>query len=668
MLSPSTVLTSRVGYFRHDLWITLYTSGFDPTALGFPAYLLKTLPAYFPAIAPSGYTSFGSGRSGGNQFTESASWSWSEAVNKTIRRHSLKFGGEFRTMLDNINSPTTNFGSYSFNAGFTQSNALTAVSGQGNAVASMLLGLPSGGSAPINAALAYGFHYYGAYVQDDWRVTDKLTLSAGLRWDFESPVTERNNQMNGGFDLASNSPLQVADPLQPGLVMKGGLLFTSSGNRMAYKRDLNNLQPRLGLAWHAFNKTVILAGYGLSYLATFSPAPNLGYSISTPYTGSNDGIYSNGNTLSNPYPQGILTPTGSKNGLATYMGQSVSFPNPDRVIPKVHQFSLGVQRELPFRSMLEVSYVGSRSRELDTSRNIDDVTMAQYLQYGSNATPNLNDSVANPFSGLIPSSNLNGTTTTRYQLLRPYPQFTGITENNIPVGRAWYNSLQARLEKRLSHGLNVNVSYTYAKLMEAVSLLNNLDAAPSATLGGTDTPHRVVIAGNWAFPFFKSTHGILAVFLKGWQANGIFMRQVGFPLGAPSGFYSSGIDPKLSNPTDIRAFNTCTLQTNGLRVNCASTDEPLAFIQQQNNTLRTLSSRFPSLRPPKVPNLDCSLFKAVTLHENWQLQFRAEAFNALNSPQLGAPNTGLTGTTAGQVGLTQANDPRNIQLSLRLRF
>ncbi len=112
ILSPSTVLTSRVGYLRHDLWITLYTSGFDPTQLGFPASLLQTLPPYFPSIQPSGYTSFGSGRSFGNQFTESASWSWSETVNKTIRRHSVKFGGEFRAMLDNINSPTTNFGSY----------------------------------------------------------------------------------------------------------------------------------------------------------------------------------------------------------------------------------------------------------------------------------------------------------------------------------------------------------------------------------------------------------------------------------------------------------------------------------------------------------------------------------------------------------------------------
>jgi hypothetical protein len=204
--------------------------------------------------------------------------------------------------------------------------------------------------------------------------------------------------------------------------------------------------------------------------------------------------------------------------------------------------------------------------------------------------------------------------------------------------------------------------------MESVGFLNNQDAGTAATLGGTDTPHRIVIAGNWEIPLFAHTRGIAGVFLKGWQANGIFMRESGFPLGAPSGFYSAGIDPKLDNPTDLRAFNTCTLLITGVRQNCASAAEPLAFIQQQPNTLRTLSSRFPSLRPSKVPSLDVSMFKGVTLHENLQLQFRAESFNTTNSPQLGAPNTGLSGTTAGQVGLTQSNDPRNIQLSLRLMF
>lgn len=671
ILSPSTVLTSRVGYLRHDLWITLYTSGFDPTNLGFPSYLLNTLPPYFPAIQPSSYTSFGSGRSAGNQFTESASWSWSEMVSKTIDTHQLKFGGEFRVMLDNINSPTTNFGTYTFSPAWTQFNALNSSTGTGNSIASLLLGLPSGGSAPINAALAWGYHYYGFFAQDDWRVTPKLTLSMGLRWDYESPVTERNNQDDGAFDFSANSPIQVVDPLQPGLTLKGGLTFPASGNRLPYNRDLNNFQPRIGIAWHPWDKTVIRAGYGLSYFATFTPPPTQGFSTSTPYVGSNDGgISSNGNSLSNPYPQGILTPSGSKLGLSTFLGQSISFVDPNRVIPKVEEFSVGIQRELPSRSVVEVSYVGSRSNALDVSHQLDAVTLPQLLQYGGNfASPNLTDSVPNPFAGLLPSTSINGATTTRQQLLLPYPQFTGVTETSIPVGYAWYNSMQIRFDKRVSRGLNFLVSYTLSKTMEAVTFLNNQDAGPARTLAATDTPNRIVVSGNWSLPLFSHAKGIAGVFLKGWQLNGIFMREDGFPLTAPSGFYSAGIDPSLgAATTDQRYFNTCTLETNGTRVNCASSSEPIAFIQQQNNTLRTLSPRFPSLRPPKVPNADLSMFKAFQLRERMRLQFRAEAFNATNSPQLGLPNTSLTSTTAGVVTLTQSNDPRNIQLSLRLMF
>jgi len=683
VLSPSTVLTSRLGYFRHDLWITLYASGYNPTTLGFPSSLLNTLPPYFPTISVSGYQGFGASRSGGNQFTESATWSWAEIVNRTIHRHQVKFGGEFRVNLDNVNSPVTNFGSYSFSAGWTQQNALTSSAAAGNSIASLLLGMPSGGSVPINAALAYGNRYYGFFVQDDWRVSGKLTLSYGLRWDYESPITERNNQINAGFAFNQNSPVQINDPLQPGLTLKGGLLFAGSSDRLPYGRDTNNLQPRVGLAWHPMNKTVVRAGYGLSYVATFTPSGTQGFSYSTPFNATPDGgITFSGNFLQNPYPTGILTPTGSKAGLSTFLGQSISFVDQGRVIPRVHQFSVGVQRELPMRTVLEVSYVGSRSQELTVSQNLDTVNWAQLLQYGGNVTPNLTDSCsatstlcpyANPLYGLLPAGPGLTTSTTRQQLLLPYPQFTGVTESNLPVGKSWYNSLQVRLDKRFSHGLNVLVSYTHAKWLSATGYLNAQEGTtvtPDRTLNGTDTPDRIVISGNWALPIFTQTHGILAVFLKGWQANGVFMREAGFPLGAPGGYVSSGINPALSGANESKAFNTCTQLTTGVLENCTFNGNtlPVAFIQQYSNPVRTLSGEFPTIRPPKVPNADLSLFKTFRLRETWNLQFRAEAFNALNSPQFGGPSTSLNATSAGVVTLTQVNDPRNMQLSLRLRF
>jgi hypothetical protein len=685
VLSPSTVLTSRAGYIRHDLWITLYASGFDPTTLGFPSSLLKVLPPYFPTIAASGYQTFGAARSGGNQFTESGDWSWAEVVNRTVRRHNVKFGGEFRVLLTNVNSPTTNFGSYSFNSGWTQQNATSGNAAYGNAVASMLLGMPSSGSVPINPAYAYGNHYYGVFIQDDWRVTNKVTLSYGVRWDYESPITERNNQMDGPFNFNANSPVQVVDPLQPGLVLKGGMTFTGPGNRMAFQRDLNNVQPRLGIAWHPADKTVIRAGYGLSYVATLDKGPGTGFAVSTPYNASTDGnFHFSGNYLNNPYPNGIVMPSGSSLGLSTYLGNSVSFVDPNRVIPRVHQFSVSVQRQLPLRSVLEVTYAGSRSQELNASQNLNAVTMAQLQQYGANAVPNLSDSCSasnaacpygNPFLNVLPATVSLGTATSisRSQLLLPYPQFTGLTENNIPMGKSWYNSLQVRYEKRVSHGLNVLVSYTHERWLNATGWLNAqepITQTPDRSLAGQDTPHRVVISGNWAIPLFAHTHGILAVFVKGWQANGIFMREVGFPLGLPSGYWSTGISPALPNgvANETRAFNTCTILTSLVRQNCANPYELPAFWQQYSNTYRTIGGNTSQVRPPKVPNADLSMFKAFSLHEGLRLQFRAEAFNATNSPQFGGPSTSLTATSAGSVGLTQVNDSRNVQLSLRLLF
>src|SRR5262249_21243064 len=161
---------------------------------------------YFPQITMSSYTSFGAGRSQGDQLSFSSNWDWTETINRTIGRHSLKFGGEFRTILDNINSPASNFGNFAFTPAFTQQNPLSASAASRNAVASMLLGFPNSGQVNYNAALAYAFHYYSTFIQDDWRLRNNLTLSFGGRWDYESPLTERNNQQNRGFDFSAPSP------------------------------------------------------------------------------------------------------------------------------------------------------------------------------------------------------------------------------------------------------------------------------------------------------------------------------------------------------------------------------------------------------------------------------------------------------------------------------
>lgn len=664
-LSPSTVLTTRAAFMRHYFNIRLYSEGFDPTQLGFPASLVAQLPRkFFPRINMTDYTQFGAGRNIGSEFTFSDVWSLSETVNKTVGAHAVKFGGEFRSKRDNQDRPTSSFGSFSFTKGFTQADPLRGDAASGSAMASFLMGIPESGSVPINSPPAYTSLYYVAFVQDDWRLSSSVTLNLGLRWDYESPISERYNQQNRGFDFTSPSPLKV-----PGLDLKGGLLFTDKDHRLPYKRDLNNVQPRLGLAWQMLPKTVLRGGYGMSYQPTFSPAYMNGFSITTPYVASYDGGITPGpNRLQNPYPTGILMPPGRSLGLATMLGQGFTFANPERTIPKVHNFSIGIERALPWRSVVEVSYVGTRTRELETAKGINEVTAAQLTQYGAS----LASAVPNPFAGLLPGTALNGATVQRQQLLRPFPQFTGITEARNPMGLGWYNALQARVEKRLSSGFHFLLSYTYSKTMEATSYLNAQDPMdqPARALTDNDAPHRLVLSGGWELPFFKNAHGLTKAAFGGWKINGIAVSQSGLSLAAPSGYYSSGIDPALpkGKRTMNRYFNTCTLTVTGVRQNCASSDEPVAFIAQPPYTLRTLGLRIGSIRDQRPLNIDFSVFKNVPVRERIRIEFRAESFNLLNSPWFGSPSTSLASTNAGVVTPSQTNDPRNVQLALRLVF
>src|SRR5574340_157374 len=181
-LSPSTVLTTRVGFMRHYFNIRLFADGFDPVQLGFPSSLVSQLPRkMFPRVSMTDYTQFGAGRNIGSEYTFSDTWSWSESVNRVIGSHSVKFGGEFRVKRDNQDRPTSSFGSFSFTKAFTQADPLRSDAASGSAMAAFLMGVPASGSILYNTPMAYASRYYVAFVQDDWRVSRNLTLNLGFR-------------------------------------------------------------------------------------------------------------------------------------------------------------------------------------------------------------------------------------------------------------------------------------------------------------------------------------------------------------------------------------------------------------------------------------------------------------------------------------------------------
>ena len=661
-LSPTLVLSTRLGYIRHQFAIAQYGEGFDPGQLGYPAALVSQLPRkFFPRISYTDYTAFGPQRSTGSEFTFSDTWSWSETVNKIVGSHAFKFGGEARVMFNNQDRPTSSFGRFDFSKGYTQRDPLRGDAASGNAFASLLLGIPGSGSVPINSAPAHSNRYYVLFWQDDWRVSRKVTLNLGLRWDYESPQSERFDQQNRGFDATAANPFKV-----PGLQLKGGLLFTDSSNRLPYQRDLNNWQPRVGVAYQFRATTVFRAGYGISYLPTFDTGGNNGFSVETPYVSSVDGGLTPSSRWSTPYPNGLVMPPGRSQGLATLVGRGFSYGYHDRLIPHVRQFSAGFQQELPWRLLVDASYVGSRTRAVQTGKGINEVT-AEQLKLGTDLLTLL----PNSFQGLLPGTAFNGATVPRQQLLRPFPQFTGITENNRSNGYTWFNSLQVRVEKRLSAGFHFLLSYTLSKSMEATSYLNSQDRIGELCpmLTSVDAPNRLILSGAYELPFFNNARGAAKAVLGGWQVNSIVSFQSGLPIGTPGGAYSTGISAEIPGGQRSRErwFNPCTINLTGGRQNCAG-NEPAAFAVQPPYTLRTLSMRFPDIRTRRAGIADFSIFKAFDLREGLKFQLRAESFNTLNTPWFGGPNTTLGSANFGVVSPSQANDPRNVQLVLKLMF
>lgn len=662
-LGPTLVSSFRMGYIRHQFAIQQYGEGFDPTTLGFPASAVSSLPRkFFPRIDYTDYTAFGPQRSTGSEFTFSDTWSVAETLSKVYRSHQFKFGFEGRQMFNNQDRPTSSFARFNFRRNFTQRDPLRGDAASGNAFASLLLGTAESGESVRQPALAYGNRYYVLFFQDDWKVNRKLTLNLGLRWDYETPQTERFDQQNRGFDAAATSPLVV-----PGLNLKGGLLFTDSSKRTPFSADKNNFQPRIGAAYQIGPKTVLRGGYGMSYLPTFDTGFNNGFAITTAMVTSTDGGLNPANLLRNPFPDGYLAPLGRSLGLGTLLGQGYSYGFRNRAIPFVHQFSAGLQHELPGRILIDASFSGSRSRSLQTAKGINEISAAQLAEGNALLTQ-----VTNPLAGKLPGSAFNGATVPRQQLLRPYPQFAGITQDRHTIGWSNYNSFQLRVEKRMTNGVHLLMSYTLAKSIEAVGYLNAQDSfgQMASVLTGVDSPQRAVFSGGWELPFFKQGRGFSRQLLGGWQLSGIMTIQSGVPIGAPGGVYSTGLDPKIADDQRNRTrwFNTCTVALTGARQNCASTSEPVAFTVQPPFTLRSLSTRFPNIRDLRPLNVDLSIFKKFAVTERVNVEFRAESFNMTNTPWFGGPNLTVGGAAFGTVTPAQANDPRNIQFALRLAF
>ena len=449
----------------------------------------------------------------------------------------------------------------------------------------------------------------------------------------------------------------------------GGLTFAGKGQpRALWKTNQNLLMPRFGFAYSLTPKTVVRGGYGIFFDAlgvTNVHVNQTGFSQSTDLVTSQD----NGQTylagLSNPFPGGFLPPLGSSAGLATSLGQGVSFFNENTTSSYMQRWQVSVQQALTSKSLIEMSYVGNRGTRMQVSRDLNPIP-AKYMSTlptrDATVINFLGAQVANPFYPLLPKTNLASTTTSRAQLLRPYPQFSGLSDTEN-IGYSWYHSMQVRLEHRYSHGLSASVAYTWSKTMEALSFLNPADARLEEVISSQDRPHRIAITGLYELPFGRgkafggTSHGLISRVISGWQMQGVYTKQSGGALGFGNAIFTGNLkDIALSSDK----------QTVGQWFNVNAGFERDSAKQLASN-IRTLSSRFGGIRASGPHNWDLSMIKNTRLTERFTLQFRAEAINAFNHPQFTAPNTTPASTAFGTV-TGEFAWPRVIQFGLKVLF
>jgi hypothetical protein len=683
-LRSNLLMNVRGGFTRQLFPERRRSQGFDLSSLGFSPQLVSLVPseiAAFPFINYDNLQDFGVSESGDGWFTTDV-YSATGGLVWLVRSHNLKFGTEYRYYIEDGSrfstaaSPQINFSNTWTRGPLDNSSAAP----YGQDFASFLLGLPTGGTMSRAAAYREMSSVLSFYAHDDWRVKNNLTLNLGVRWEIEGPLAESDGRFVSGFDTQTPPPIAATAeanyarspiPEVPAeqFKVRGGLLYPDTGGpHEAFDRNLANIMPRAGFAWLVTPKTSVRGGYGLFYdmLGTNRITVNqTGFSRDTTLNPSLDNGQTFIATLANPFPGGLLEPVGSGLGLMTNVGQGISFPYVGTVRnPRTHRWSLGLQRELPWHFLIEATYVGAHGENLPVLRQLNGIPL-QYLSTSpvrDDATNNrLTQQVTNPFAGLLPGTGLNGTSVQRNQLLRPYPQFTSIqaTETN---GISDFQAMQARVERRMANGFTVQVAYSWSRTMVETGYLNDADTTLERVISPFDRTHTFVTSGLVELPFGHNRRfgndweGVTNTLLGGWQVGYIFKAQSGAPLGFGNFLFAEGMgvdNIMADNPTVDQWFNVNAFN----RVPA----------QQLVSNVRTQPSRFDEVRGPGYAVLDLSFLKNVSLGGNRQLQFRIEAYNALNRTNLQNPNTTVTNSALGTI-TAQNGFPRQIQLALKVSF
>ena len=660
--SSNLVGEFRFGYTRSVIKLTPLSVGFDITSIGLPTYLkTASADAIFPRINITDFTAIGPDRASHDVDAENtpevqAHFTWLKGS------HAIKTGYDMLFCQFNTFRPDYPSGTFSFSRNYTQGvdpSVASATAGYG--LASAMLGAPDGGSFTVGPSLALLQTSYNWYLQDDWKVSRTLTVNLGVRFEYQTPFKERYNHL-AYFDPSATEPVTG---------LKGVLLPTTSSHRYPSNPD-KNWAPRVGLAWTFMPNTVFRAGYGLFY------APGSGGIGSSPGdlgSGSSvsTGIYFGqalaapntpipGATLANPFVTGLLPYPNS------LVGNGIGAIFPEWVTPMNQMWNANIQRSVTKDLIVEAAYIGSRGEHIwnNFTRN---ATFPQYLSLGSQ----LNNLVPNPFFGKITTGAMSAATVRLGSLLVPYPQYSGVSQTRASVGDSIYHGFTLRAERPFSHGLLFQASYTAAKLIDDVNerflggtnYINPYNLSLSRAISAADVSQRFVANYVYELPFGHGkqflSHGIGSWILGNWQTTGILSFQTGNPISVTAACSFPGVSGLGCYADRLKDGN---LPSGSQSMN--QWFDTTAYANPAAYSFGSGSRTEPNLRNPGAISFDSVMSRWQPIRERMRLQFRAEMYNLLNHPNLGAPSASITSSTYGQI--TSKSGNRTVTMALRLEF
>ena len=600
--SPNLILDNKLTVGTQKQGINFGLSGFDMSSLGFTQHYISNVLVKdrFPNITPNGYLGFAPGGTGG--FSAVHNLGYQPSVTYNHGHHTFRAGLDMRLyQYANVNNAPNNY--FGFNNYFTthfynspDAPGMTS----GNSIAELLLGYPSqppgqgsAGTLRFQTSPFFSQHYFAFWAQDDWKVTPKLTLNIGIRYDLQAARVERHNQVNYGFNTTEINPLDAQITNRAGLngPLMGGTEFAgvNGAPRGAYATNLLNIQPRFGAAYAFSSRTSLRAGFGEMFIqdeATnhqngFQAVTNFNYSLDNGITPSLNsscvpgnagcGPVTPGSTFADPYAT-TLKPTGSSLGLATTPGSSINFTNPNFKVPSLWQYSVSVEQQLTSRDVLDISYSGLKGYNLEGSDDLNHVSAASYAQCDVERGGNRQLCDGNTFPAVVPNpfyqvagfagsgGYYSNPTIQALNLTRPFPAFTAVTEDHLPLIHSWYNSLQVTASHNVSRSLSLHFAYTWSKSMTAGNIIDPIYRVYGRNIGTNDIPNAITFSGVFYVPvgrgktFLSNTSRLVDAMVGGWQISPLYIYTQWYPFSPGTNWQQLG--PIAVKPHDLPVDGT----------------------------------------------------------------------------------------------------------------